>query len=122
MPGSVTPASSTSTTIEEEGSLSRLARKALKVTIAVLALFLASQAILMAVFLLRGEAGTVLAVVPQGFTADRLPVNASIIAWDGPWATLVVPASGGPALYRSGVLLVLPVRRNGCLALAEDSI
>ena len=100
------------------GELAFFARKALNVTIVALSLFLAAQTIVTAVFLLRGEAGAVLALVPRGFAAESLPRGVAIIAWEGPLATLAIPASSGLALYRSGALLVVPVRRNGCLALA----
>ena len=64
----------------------------------------------------------VLAWFPGGFNPERLEDGAKILSANGSLATLTTQGGNGwvAGIYRSGALVVLPVRRRSCLALAQD--
>ncbi|MDO9418553.1 hypothetical protein [Pararhizobium sp.] len=68
------------------------------------------------VFLLSGRAPAALVVFAERMDANELPPGISIMRWDGMTAIL---AGNEPidvlALYKAGAVLILPMRKSGCL-------
>ena len=92
--------------------------KGLKIVTVLVMLFLASQALAVLTLFFSGEAATALALVTPQFRPNALPSSASILSWETPLITVALPERSVGSLYRAGALLVIPVRRRGCLALA----
>ncbi|MDS1136047.1 hypothetical protein [Nitratireductor indicus] len=73
------------------------------------------------VFAVTGQAPAALVVGPPAGSPANLPADVSILRWEGHYAVVV---SDRPdyvrRLYASGALLVLPFRKNGCLALSQE--
>ncbi|MCR4266158.1 hypothetical protein [Nitratireductor sp. ZSWI3] len=91
-------------------------------TIGVLAALLAFvYAMSAAVFAVTGEAPAAFVVHPPGGTPANLPDDVGILRWEKHYA---VVTSDRPdyvrRLYASGALMVLPFRKNGCLALSSE--
>ena len=94
------------------------ALKGLKIVTVLVMLFLASQVLAVLTLFFSGEAGTALALVAPQFRPNALPSSASILSWQTPLITVALPERSVGELYTAGALLVIPVRRRGCLALA----
>ena len=94
------------------------ALKGLKIVTVLVMLFLASQALAVLTLFFSGEAATALALVTPQFRPNALPSSVSILSWETPLITVALPERSVGSLYRAGALLVIPVRRRGCLALA----
>ncbi|MCB1423421.1 MAG: hypothetical protein KDJ69_13345 [Nitratireductor sp.] len=64
----------------------------------------------------------VLAWFPGGFDPVHLEDSARILSANGSLATLTSQEGSGwvAGIYRSGAMVVLPVRRRSCLALSQD--
>ena len=98
------------------------ALKGLKIVTVLLMLFLASQALAVLTLFFSGEAGTALALVTPQFRPNALPSSVSILSWETPLITVALPERSVGGLYKAGALLVVPVRRRGCLALAAARV
>ena len=94
--------------------------KGLKIAAVLVMLFLASQALAVLTLFFSGEAGTALALVTPQFRPNALPSSVSILSWETPLVTVALPQRSVGELYTAGALLVIPVRRRGCLALAAE--
>ena len=92
--------------------------KGLKIVTVLVMLFLASQALAVLTLFFSGEAGTALALVTPQFRPTALPSSVTILSWETPLITVAIPERSVGGLYKAGALLVIPVRRRGCLALA----
>ena len=92
--------------------------KGLKIAAVLVMLFLASQALAVLTLFFSGEAGTALALVTPQFRPNALPSSVSILSWETPLITVALPERSVGGLYKAGALLVIPVRRRGCLDLA----
>ena len=70
------------------------------------------------VFAITGEAPAALVILPPDRYPAGLPEDIRVLRWDD--RTAVVTSDNRDyvrRLYQSGALLVLPFRKNGCLAL-----
>ena len=92
--------------------------KGLKIVTVLVMLFLASQVLAVLTLFFSGEAGTALALVTPQFRPKALPSSVSILSWETLLVTVALPERSVGSLYRAGALLVIPVRRRSCLALA----
>jgi len=92
--------------------------KGLKIAAVLVMLFLASQALAVLTLFFSGEAGTALAIVTPQFRPNGLPSSVSILSWETPLITVSPSERSVGGLYSAGALLVVPVRRRGCLALS----
>lgn len=75
-----------------------------------------------AVTRLAEPSDAVLAWFPGGFDPAHLEDGARILSANGSLATLTSQGEGGwvAGVYRSGAMVVLPVRRRSCLAFSQD--
>ena len=94
------------------------ALKGLKIVTVMVMLFLASQMLAVLTLFFSGEAGTALVLAPPQFRPNALPSSVSILSWETPLITVAIPERSVGGLYKAGALLVVPVRRRGCLALS----
>ena len=94
--------------------------KGLKIVTVLVMLFLASQALAVLTLFFSGEAATALALVTPQFRPNALPSSVSILSWETPLITVALPERSVGGLYKAGALLVIPVRRRGCLALTAE--
>lgn len=98
--------------------IGRLARKtgiAIGVVAAVFALFAG-------IFAATGKAPAAMVFSPHTIDPGSLPEGVSILRWGKGFVVVTSERSDYvSALYRKGALLVLPVRKSGCLALRLTS-
>lgn len=83
-----------------------------------MAVLLAVYALFAGVFAITGTAPAALVAPAPAGGPNALPPEVSVLYWGHGFALLTFEnedAVGG--LYRQGALIVLPVRKNGCLAL-----
>lgn len=72
--------------------------------------------------LVPGITNSVLIPFPQKAMAGNLPEGVSILRWDYGMAVLYSERGGYVAdLYKSGVPLVLPARKSGCIDLRKKA-
>ena len=75
-------------------------------------------ALFAAVFALTGQAPAALLILPPAGFPTGMPDDIRVLRWD---KTTAVVTSENPdyvrRLYRAGTLLVLPIRKSGCLSL-----
>jgi hypothetical protein len=73
-----------------------------------------------AMTLIPGVTNSVLVFLPSQALAEKLPEDVAIMRWDDNSAVLYSDRPGFVAdLYKSGVPLVLPARKSGCIDLSE---
>jgi hypothetical protein len=83
------------------------------------ALVVAVVAFHVVVFAATGQAPAALVLLPAGGPSD-LPDGVAILRWEDNYAVVTGEQTDYVRrLYADGALLVLPFRRNGCLALAS---
>ncbi|WP_454849433.1 hypothetical protein [Rhizobium binxianense] len=86
-----------------------------------LSIFAAVMLLFAAVFAATGDAPTAMVFAPSGIAPAALPEGVRILRWG---RNFVIVTGDRPgylrALYASGALLVLPVRKSGCLAYRPD--
>ena len=69
-----------------------------------------------------GVTNSVLIFLPPDSLAENLPEDVAIMRWDEKLAVLYSERPGFVAdLYKSGVPLVLPARKSGCLDLRKKA-
>ena len=72
--------------------------------------------------LVPGVTNSVLVPFPQKAMAGNLPNDVTILRWDDGMAVLYSERRGYVAdLYKSGVALVLPARKSGCVDLRKKA-
>lgn len=80
-------------------------------------LLIAVMIMFAALFAITGEAPAALVVFPPDNYPERLPDDIRLLRWDD--RTAVMTSENRDyvqRLYAAGALLVLPVRKNGCIA------
>jgi hypothetical protein len=93
----------------------RMARRVLTACMAALAGAVLLSA---AVLALTEDAEAVLVVLPRPALLSSLPEGSGLVWWNGPFAAIASRGEGTVAhAYRTGALLVLPVRAQTCLSL-----
>ncbi len=89
-----------------------------KKTVVVASLLVGLNTMIAILFAATGQAPAALVVYPPGDYPAGLPDDVRILSWNGNVAVLTSDNSDYVRrLYAAGALLVLPVRKNGCLAL-----
>lgn len=86
-----------------------------------LSIFAAIMLLFAAIFAATGDAPAAMVFAPSGIAPASLPEGVRILRWGKNFFTVTGDRPGYVrALYASGALLVLPVRKSGCLAFRPE--